>query len=89
MSRSCDYKMLYFIIWKNQYKTTSAAIQLKETHFMNILYIHQYFTTPEEGGGTRSYEFARYLVKQGHKLTRLTGTELNTPLAGVNQKKDE
>lgn len=56
---------------------------------MNILYIHQYFTTPEEGGGTRSYEFARYLVKQGHKLTILTGTELNTPLAGVNQKKDE
>jgi len=56
---------------------------------MHILYIHQYFTTPEEGGGTRSYEFSRYLVKQGHKVTILTGTELNTPLAGVKQKKDE
>ena len=56
---------------------------------MHILYIHQYFTTPEEGGGTRSYEFARYLVKQGHKVTILTGTELNNPLAGVKQKKDE
>ncbi len=56
---------------------------------MNILYIHQYFTTPEEGGGTRSYEFARYLVKQGHKVTILAGTELNNPLAGVKQKRDE
>jgi len=56
---------------------------------MHILYIHQYFTTPEEGGGTRSYEFARYLVKQGHKVTMLTGTEINTPLEGVKQKKDE
>jgi glycosyltransferase involved in cell wall biosynthesis len=56
---------------------------------MNILYIHQYFTTPEEGGGTRSYEFARYLVKKGHKVTILTGTELNNPLAGIKQKKDE
>ena len=37
---------------------------------MNILYIHQHFTTPEEGGGTRSYEFARYLVKKGHAVTR-------------------
>ena len=56
---------------------------------MHILYIHQYFNTPEEGGGTRSYEFARYLVKQGHKVTLLTGTELNNPLTGVKQKKDE
>ena len=56
---------------------------------MHILYIHQYFTTPEEGGGTRSYEFARYLVKQGHKVTILTGTESSTSLGGVTQKKDE
>ena len=32
---------------------------------MHILYIYQYFTTPEEGGRTRSYEFARRLVKKG------------------------
>ena len=43
---------------------------------MHILYIHQYFTTPEEGGGTRSYEFARRLVKKGHKVTMITGTKL-------------
>ncbi len=40
---------------------------------MHILYIHQYFKTPEEGGGTRSYEFARRLVTKGHKVTVLTG----------------
>lgn len=33
---------------------------------MHILYIHQYFTAPEQGSGTRSYEFARRLVKKGH-----------------------
>jgi len=30
---------------------------------MHILYIHQYFTTPEEGEGTRSYEFIKRLGK--------------------------
>ena len=32
---------------------------------MNILYIHQYFTTQEEGGGTPSYEFVKRLGKKG------------------------
>jgi glycosyltransferase involved in cell wall biosynthesis len=40
---------------------------------MNILFIHQYFTTREGTGGTRSYEFARHLVKSGHKVTMLAG----------------
>ena len=52
---------------------------------MHILYIHQYFTTPEEGGGTRSYEFARSLVKRGHNVTILTGTKLNDSM--VNKRK--
>src|SRR5690554_3400721 len=39
---------------------------------MHILYLHQYFHTPEEGGGTRSYEFARKIVKFGHKVTIIT-----------------
>ena len=56
---------------------------------MNILYIHQYFTTPEEGGGTRSYEFARNLVKRGHKVTILTGSKLNDSLANKKNKIDE
>jgi glycosyltransferase involved in cell wall biosynthesis len=56
---------------------------------MHVLYIHQYFTTPEEGGGTRSYEFARSLVKRGHRVTILTGSKLNDPLANGKKKTDE
>jgi hypothetical protein len=41
---------------------------------MHILYIHQYFTTPLGTTGTRSYEFARRWVAQGHKVTMLTST---------------
>ena len=40
---------------------------------MRILYLHQYFVTRAGVGGTRSYEFARYLVKQGHEVTMVTG----------------
>ncbi len=39
---------------------------------MKILYLHQYFTTPQYSGGTRSYEFARRLAARGHEVTLLT-----------------
>lgn len=39
---------------------------------MRILYLHQFFTTREGTGGTRSYEFARHLVRRGHEVTILT-----------------
>lgn len=42
---------------------------------MHILYIHQYFTTPEKGGATRSYEFARRLADRGHRVTMVTGNK--------------
>jgi len=38
----------------------------------NILYIHQYFKTPKEPGGTRSYWLAQALVKEGYNVTMLT-----------------
>jgi len=41
---------------------------------MNILYIHQYFNTPKEPGGTRSYWISRELVKRGHQVTMITST---------------
>lgn len=41
---------------------------------MNILYIHQYFTTPEEPGGTRSYWISKELIKRGHKVIMITST---------------
>jgi glycosyltransferase involved in cell wall biosynthesis len=36
---------------------------------MHILLIHEIFVTPDEGGGTRHYELARYLARMGHKIT--------------------
>lgn len=40
---------------------------------MKVLYFHQHFTTPEIGGGTRSYEFARKLKERGHQVTMVCG----------------
>lgn len=39
---------------------------------MKILYIHQYFITPDEPGGTRSYWFAKELLANGHQVSMLT-----------------
>lgn len=39
---------------------------------MRILYLHQYFNTPQTAGSTRSYEMARRLVADGHEVIMLT-----------------
>lgn len=39
---------------------------------MRILYLHQYFATGESSAGTRSYEFARRLVRDGHEVIVVT-----------------
>ena len=39
---------------------------------MKLLYVHQYFQTPSDHGGTRSYWISRELVRQGHEVTMLT-----------------
>ena len=41
---------------------------------MNILYLHQYFATPETNAGTRSYEMAKRFIKKGHKVTFVTSS---------------
>ena len=41
---------------------------------MKILYFHQHFSTPSGSTGTRSYEFARSLVKNGHQVTIVCGS---------------
>ncbi len=41
---------------------------------MKILYLHQYFKTPDMSGGTRSYEMAKALTKAGHKVTMVCGS---------------
>lgn len=42
---------------------------------MNILYIHQYFQV--NSGGTRSFEFSKYLAEEGNKVTVLTGNKVD------------
>ncbi len=39
---------------------------------MKILYVHQYFKTPQEGGSIRSYYLAKGLVDAGHEVTLVT-----------------
>lgn len=40
---------------------------------MKLLYIHQYFKTPLEPGGTRSYWIAKELVTKGFDVTMISG----------------
>ncbi len=39
---------------------------------VKIIYLHQYFNTPNMSGGTRSYEIARRLVNAGHEVHMIT-----------------
>lgn len=48
---------------------------------MNILYIHQYFYTPQEPGATRSYWISKELIKRGHQVTMVASTNKNHPEA--------
>ena len=41
---------------------------------MNILYIHQYFITPDKPGATRSYWLSQELLKNGYKVTMITSS---------------
>ncbi|MCF2908847.1 glycosyltransferase family 4 protein [Pseudoalteromonas sp. DL2-H2.2] len=41
---------------------------------MVVIYLHQYFNTPEMSGGTRSYEMARRLVAAGHEVHMITSS---------------
>lgn len=54
---------------------------------MKILYIHQYFRTPEEGGCLRSYHLAKGLVELGHEVSMITTHNLhkgNEKIAGID-----
>ena len=42
---------------------------------MKILYLHQYFKTPQEPGGTRSYWISRELLSRGHEITLIAGRQ--------------
>ncbi|WP_188454972.1 glycosyltransferase family 4 protein [Virgibacillus oceani] len=44
---------------------------------MKVLYLHQYFKTNSSNGGTRSYEFSRYLSDNDIEVNVLTGTKID------------
>ncbi len=39
---------------------------------MRVIYLHMYFKTPKDNGGTFSYEMARQLVDRGHEVQMVT-----------------
>lgn len=41
---------------------------------MHILYVHQHFTTPKGASGIRSYENARRMIAEGHRVTMVCGS---------------
>lgn len=45
---------------------------------MKILYIHQYFRTPEQGGAVRSFHLAKGMVDAGHSVELITGYDGRT-----------
>jgi len=52
---------------------------------MKILYIHQYFRTPYQSGGTRSYWICQELIKNGHQVTMLTtSNEISNRIEKIN-----
>jgi lipopolysaccharide/colanic/teichoic acid biosynthesis glycosyltransferase len=52
---------------------------------MKILYIDQYFSTRDGNSGTRSYEFARRFVREGHQVTMLTTASRYSNLQGQRE----
>jgi glycosyltransferase involved in cell wall biosynthesis len=49
---------------------------------VRIIYLHQYFTTPDRPGATRSYEMARRLVEWGHEVEMVTTFREPTQIRG-------
>jgi glycosyltransferase involved in cell wall biosynthesis len=50
---------------------------------MRILYLHQFFVTRADAGGTRSYEFARRFVERGHAVRMVTAGEGPRNVEGI------
>jgi glycosyltransferase involved in cell wall biosynthesis len=49
---------------------------------MRVIYLHQYFTTPDMAGGTRSFEMARRMVAAGHQVEMVTTIRDDSDLDG-------
>ena len=49
---------------------------------MHVIYLHQYFNTPEMSGSTRSFEIGRRLVAAGHQVDIITSWQEPTVRKG-------
>lgn len=60
---------------------------LRRCTLLKILYIHQYFKTPREGGALRSYYIAKAMVQAGHIVEVITthneASYLRTTIDGI------
>ena len=59
-------------IWSDKYGSQSQNFLA-----LNILYIHQYFKIPSEGGAIRSYYLAKGMIKKGHQVQMITSHNNN------------
>jgi len=50
----------------------------------NIVYLHQYFLTPDDAGGTRSYWITKKLIKEGYNITVITSSNLYKGEKNIN-----
>lgn len=55
---------------------------------MKVIYLHQYFNTPEMSGGTRSYEMARRMVAAGYEVHMVTSIRESSPEEGWLQTEE-
>ncbi len=56
---------------------------------MRIVYLHQYFVTPQMVGGSRSYEMARRLAAAGHEVHMVTSDQSGQVSNGVWRESNE
>lgn len=76
-------QLFYLFFYKNNFLTTCITgfysnldyfiTRIPHQSLARILYIHQYFKIPEEGGAVRSYRIARAMAGAGHEVTVITG----------------
>lgn len=73
--------------FRSQGKRAARARSASIEKPMHILYLHQYFTSRRGATGTRSYEFSKYLVQQGHRVTMIT-SGIDNPLMTIPAGRD-
>ena len=44
---------------------------------MRIIYLHQYYRSTKNPGGTRSYEISKHLIDNGHEIIMIAGSKID------------